>query len=152
MGEVHAPRLVILGSRGWECENVTAALDRSRELANHVIEISSANDAELHCLMRRANGLITVSMTEGFGLPPVEAVRLGLPVIASDIPAHREVLGDGCEFVAPHDGEALANKIIALTTKRKNSQAQGVGLAPFGWHEHVEQALSFINSVISENR
>ncbi|MGT2446637.1 glycosyltransferase family 4 protein (plasmid) [Ensifer adhaerens] len=151
MGSARAPRLVILGSRGWECENVTATLDRSRELANHVIEVSSANDAELHYLMRQANGLITVSMTEGFGLPPVEAVQLGLPVIASDIPAHREVLGSGCEFVAPHDGEALANKIIALTTNKIDGQAHGAGLAPFGWDDHVQQALSFIDSVIAKS-
>lgn len=151
VGATCAPRLIIVGRRGWESENVTSALDRSRELANHVIEVSNINDMELHCLMRNANGLITVSMTEGYGLPPVEAARLGLPVIASDIPAHREILGNACEFVAPHDGETLARKIIALAKRSVDRPKAEASIASFDWDQHVQQAFSFILAEMRSN-
>ncbi len=109
-GVERTPRLVLAGRRGWECENVTAMLDRSIELANHVIEVSGIDDAALQVLMKNSAGLITVSMTEGFGLPPVEAAQMGVPVIASDIPAHREILGDAADFVAHHDGQLWQSK------------------------------------------
>ncbi|MGE6781504.1 glycosyltransferase family 4 protein [Ensifer adhaerens] len=150
MGAENAPRLVIVGRRGWECENVTSVLDRSRELANHLIEVSNINDLELRSLMLRANGLISVSMTEGYGLPPVEALSLGLPVIASDIPAHREILGDACEYVSLHDGDALARKIIESCVGMR-LRSRRVGLPLFDWDQHVERALAFVQSTLEKS-
>ena len=143
IGPKHTPRLVLIGRRGWECENVRAVLDRSVSLANHVIEVSGINDAGVHSLMQNATGLITASITEGFGLPPVEAARLGLPVIASDIPAHREILGDAAEFIATHDGKELADKVMALVA-RHGRPKQGEGITRYCWDQHVFDALSFI--------
>ena len=142
-GPERTPRLLIIGRRGWECENVRAVLDRSLALANHVIEFSGVNDAGVRALMENATGLITVSMTEGFGLPPVEAALIGLPVIASDIPAHREILEHSAEFVAPHDGKALAEKVMALVARHGLPKQNGRA-ARFSWDQHVTEALSFI--------
>ncbi|KSV69041.1 hypothetical protein N182_32850 [Sinorhizobium sp. GL2] len=146
VGHQRAPRLVIVGRRGWECETVVSALDRSRELANHVIEVSGLSDRELHGLMGKASGLITVSITEGFGLPPVEAARLGVPVIASDIPAHREVLGDAATFVGIHDGESLLRAVLAITKGDMGTQKTS-SRAEFSWDTHVELALSSIEDM-----
>ena len=150
MGPRVAPRLVLVGRRGWECDNVTSMLDRSRELANHVIEVSDISDYELERLMLNASALITVSLTEGYGLPPVEALQIGTPVIASDIPAHREILGDACDYVSPHDGEALAGLIVkAAMTQRAEGPIHGI--KPLSWEDHVKKSLEFIGSVYEDH-
>ncbi len=148
MGPHSAPRLVLVGRRGWECDNVISMLDRSRELANHIIEVSDISDSELDVLLRQAAGLISVSMTEGYGLPPVEAARRGVPVIASDIPAHREILGSTARFVHVHDGEALARHITALA-KGDPDRDNPAEYLPFNWTQHVEQALAFIRANVA---
>ncbi|SIQ59134.1 Glycosyltransferase involved in cell wall bisynthesis [Rhizobium sp. RU20A] len=150
LGPLKAPRLVIVGRRGWECETVVSALDRSRDLANHVIEVSGLRDGELYGLMRKAAGLITVSITEGFGLPPVEAARLGLPVIASDIPAHREVLSDAATFVGIHDGEGLLREILSIMS----GEGRANGASPpleFSWDMHVDLALRSIDEITNRS-
>lgn len=150
MGPSLAPRLVLVGRRGWECDNVISMLDRSKELANHVIEVSGISDDELECLMLNASALITVSLTEGYGLPPVEALQIGTPVIASDIQAHREVLGDSCDYVSPHDGEALASLVIKATmTPRADVRRHGI--TPLSWEDHVKKSLEFIELVYEEH-
>ncbi|KRD62203.1 hypothetical protein ASE71_08020 [Ensifer sp. Root954] len=145
LGPESTPRLILIGRRGWECENVLSVIDRSRELANHLIEVSDVNDSELQDLMLRSAGLVTVSVTEGFGLPPVEAARLGLPVIASDIPAHRETLRNAARFVPVHDGEALLNEVISAL-RRSNDKPLPAQIEAIEWDRHVQSALVFVES------
>lgn len=150
-GFEQAPRLVLIGQRGWECESVLSILDRSRELANHVIEVSDVNDVELRFLMRYAHGLVSVSMTEGYGLPPIEAVRLGTPVVVSDIPAHREILGRSAQYVAVHDGAALAHQVLKLSRQSSQSRIKdAINFAPVAWDEHVDRALTFLEAQIND--
>ena len=100
------PRLVIVGHRGWENENVVDVLDRSRGLAPFLVEASGLSDAGLASLVSGATALVAPSSVEGFGLPVAEALALGVPVIASDIPAHREVGGNFATLLDPIDGVA----------------------------------------------
>jgi glycosyltransferase involved in cell wall biosynthesis len=145
VGNDTAPRLVLIGKRGWECENVISVLDRSRELANYVIEVSGISDRELSVLMRNASGLLSVSMTEGYGLPPIEAVRMGLPVVASDIPAHREILKDAAHFVSTHDGSALVERVLALMKPDYPRNAElASSIENIDWDDHVRHALEFV--------
>ena len=70
-----APRLVIVGARGWENEQVADILDRSVALKAHVVEISRLASADLVDLLRGARALLVPSFGEGYGLPVVEALR-----------------------------------------------------------------------------
>ncbi|WP_172402007.1 glycosyltransferase family 4 protein [Ensifer aridi] len=143
LGHQAAPRLLLVGKRGWECETVVDLLERSHELANHVVEASGVSDQQLLRLMLASQGLISVSFVEGYGLPPVEAMRHGIPVIASDIPAHREVLGSQAEFVDPTDGPGLVAAVIRVMGSQsllRNSLTRSLppGLS---WEEHVKKAV-----------
>src|SRR5437763_676624 len=92
------PRLVIAGRRGWENENIVDVLERSRSLAPFLAEASDLTDAGLAQLMADCAALVAPSSTEGFGLPIVETLAAGAPVVASDIDAHREVGEDYALF------------------------------------------------------
>ena len=69
-----APRLLIVGSRGWENENVLDLLDRCTALKDHVVELGAVSDIRLAALLRSTRALLMPSFAEGFGLPVAEAL------------------------------------------------------------------------------
>ena len=99
-----APRLVLVGERGWENEHIIDLLDRSPRLQKHVVEVSGLPTPSLKRLMGGARALLMPSFGEGYGLPVVEALALGVPVIASDIPVFHEVGGGRIMMIDPTDG------------------------------------------------
>jgi glycosyltransferase involved in cell wall biosynthesis len=76
--------------------------------------LGGIDDAELAWLFGHAELFVFLSLDEGFGLPPVEALSFGCPVLASDIPVLRETLGDRATFVDPTDPSAIAAAFQAL--------------------------------------
>jgi len=109
-----APRLIIVGQRGWEAEHAHAMLDRTAILKGHVREIGNADDAELARLIAGARALLMPSFAEGFGLPIVEALQLGTPVICSDLAAFREIAGEIPLYLDPLDGKGWEQAIRAF--------------------------------------
>ena len=88
---VATPHLVVVGTRGWENENVVDMLERTRGLRPFVHERNRVSDREMAQLFAGARALLMPSFAEGFGLPVVEALAHALPVLCSDIPVFREV-------------------------------------------------------------
>ncbi|WP_341577869.1 glycosyltransferase family 1 protein [Microbacterium schleiferi] len=83
--------------------------------AKRLAWVGPVTDEELAREYSRARVFVWPSLHEGFGIPPLEAQALGTPVIASDIPINREILGDSALYFAPHDAAALANLLRAVT-------------------------------------
>lgn len=113
MGSV-APRLIVIGQRGWEADHALAMLDRNPIIRGHVRELSCASDAEVARLIAGARALLMPSFAEGFGLPVVEAMQLGTPVICSDLPCFREIAGAIPTYLDPLDGMAWERNILAF--------------------------------------
>jgi glycosyltransferase involved in cell wall biosynthesis len=135
-----APRLVLIGQRGWECENVVDMLDRCEAMRGYVIEHPTCPDADLHAWLKHARALLFPSFVEGFGMPLVEALGLGLPVIASDLPAFREVAGNIPDYVSPIDGAGWMAMVTAyMLDECTQRQAQIERMADFQaptWEAH----------------
>jgi glycosyltransferase involved in cell wall biosynthesis len=129
------PRLVLVGRRGWENESVIDHLQRSEAVIRLVHEVSDLSDRELAHLVAGAAALLGPSFAEGFDLPVVEALALRTPVIASDIPAHRELAGAAATLLDPVDGPAWIEAIEAAAAKTQRAEAYG---APT-WSEHFAQ-------------
>ena len=98
-----APRLLVIGQRGWEAEAVFDILDRNDKLRGHVVELNHCSDDELAVHLASARALLFPSLVEGFGLPLVEALGMGVPVIASDLPVFREIGADIPTYLDPRD-------------------------------------------------
>ncbi|ATI78571.1 glycosyltransferase family 4 protein [Sphingobium yanoikuyae] len=102
--------LIIVGQDGWRSDEVR------REIGSHPgIRFMPLQSREsLSDLIRGARALLFPSLAEGFGLPVAEALVLGTPVMASDIPTLREVAGDAALFVDPFDEAEMSRAIMRL--------------------------------------
>ena len=139
------PRLIIVGRRGWKSENVIDVLDRTRELAPFLIEVSDLSDVELAALMTGSAGLLSPSLVEGYSLPPIEGAARHIPVVASDIPVHREILGEAAIFLDPTDGPGWRNTIMRLATDdafRRDAVAATYNLPRTSWADFARDTLS----------
>jgi len=102
--------LVLVGPDGWGSEALRAALARARH-ARRVRRVGYIPEAALARVLQEAACLAYPSRYEGFGFPPLEALAAGVPVVASAVPAVREVVGDGAVLVPVGDTATLASAL-----------------------------------------
>lgn len=148
-----APRLLIVGRRGWENENILDMLDRCAALRGLVREIPSPPDAEVSRLVAGARALLFPSFVEGYGLPLAEALALGVPAICSDLPALREVGGDVPEFLDPLDGPAWREAVLDYAqpvSARRGAQLRRLQRweAP-GWDAHFAEVDALLDQLVA---
>jgi glycosyltransferase involved in cell wall biosynthesis len=108
-------RLVMAGPRGYRADEV-AEVAAATGVADRVEMLGRVSDAELADLYRGATALCLTSVIEGFGLPLVEAMAVGLPIVASDIEVAREVAGDAAVYAPVGDAEAFAAAVHRVAT------------------------------------
>lgn len=146
-----APLLVMIGQRGWECENVVDLLERCESLKGHILELSTCDDAELASWLRHARALLFPSFVEGFGLPLVEALACGTPVIASDLAVFREIAGDIPDYLDPLDGLGWRDMIIDycnMSGQKRYEQLQRMsGFVVPTWDDHFKQVDALLEQV-----
>ena len=146
-----APVLVLIGRRGWENENVIDMLERAEILRGHVIEAGGVSDNEMNALVAGARAMLMPSFEEGFGMPVIEALSAGVPVICSDIVAHREVGGDAPDYVDPLDGLGWLRIIDAYrhmdSPERAAQLARIRGWQAPTWSRYFDIVMDLIDDV-----
>jgi len=147
----NAPRLLVIGQRGWECEQVFDLLDRSEVLRGAVVETGRCSDAELDEHLRGARALLFPTLVEGYGLPLVEALALGTPVIASDLPVFHEIGQEVPDFIDPLDGPAWQAAILEYAADHSaRRDAQLARLATYrapGWDDHFARVDAWLDTL-----
>ncbi|WGM29881.1 glycosyltransferase family 1 protein [Brevundimonas sp. NIBR11] len=133
MGDA-APQLVLVGRYGWENEAVLDHLERSPALRGLVHQAADLPDSALATLMASARALVAPSSVEGFDLPAVEASALGVPLIASDIPVHRELV-PGAQLIDPLDGLGWLDALEKATRHRPEAGP----FTPPTWASHFAE-------------
>ncbi len=105
--------LVVVGPDGWGESNVEE-LARSAGVAHRVVAVGKVPDEHLVLFYRAALALVYPSLYEGFGLPPLEAMQSGCPVVSSNAASLPEVVGEAALLVAPDDIEGIASAMSRL--------------------------------------
>ncbi|MBW4047481.1 MAG: glycosyltransferase family 4 protein [Proteobacteria bacterium] len=146
-----APKLIIIGQRGWECEQVVDLLERCEALHDVVREVPRSDDAQLATWLAHAQALLFPSFAEGYGLPLVEALAAGVPVIASDLPAFREVVGDIPHYLDPIDGLGWLEAVLAFADPMHPArQAQRIRMQAFeapSWDAHFAKVDGWLSQI-----
>lgn len=143
--------LVLAGRPGWKTKAIEEAIascpDRKR-----IHQIGHIPEADLAPLIGAARAFLWPSLFEGFGLPPLEAMACGTPVIASNSSSMPEALGDAALLVDPLDTEALADAMKRLATGAALQAAlrqKGLCQAkPFTWRRSAEMTIEVYNRLL----
>ena len=146
-----APRLLIIGQRGWEAGTVFDRLEHDGKLRGHVTEVGRCTDAELAGHLASARALLFPSFVEGYGLPLVEALGIGVPVIASDLPVFREIGGDAPMYLDPRDQRSWEAAILDYAAADSSARAAQIdrmrGFRAPTWHDHFDKVEAWLSSL-----
>ncbi len=149
----NAPRLVLIGRRGWENEQVLDMLERAPSLRGLVEEHSAMSDAQAYALLRRAKAILLPSFAEGYGLPLAEGLARGVPALCSDLPALREVGRSVPEYLDPLDGLGWMKAIVDYATpnsQRRAAQLERLKLwQPPTWSRHISDVLDLVDHEVA---
>ncbi|HVE92694.1 MAG TPA: glycosyltransferase family 1 protein [Actinomycetota bacterium] len=145
-------QLVLAGSPSTGWEEIAQA---HKELldSSGVVVTGWLPDAEAAALLRGASAFVYPSLYEGFGIPPLEALACGAPVVASDIPPLREGLGSHAVFVNPRSPEDLAGEVAKLLDEpppARKTEAARRHAGGFTWRRTAEATLDVYREALEE--
>jgi glycosyltransferase involved in cell wall biosynthesis len=147
----HYP-LVLVGMSGWH----TSALEKQMAplvAAGEIRQLGYLEREDLAVVIAGALALVYPSIYEGFGLPPLEAMTCGVPVIASNVSSLPEVVGDSGLLVNPHDiddiAKAMETMITAPDIRAASAQKALARSAEFSWDSCVDQTMGIYRQVES---
>jgi len=145
------PQLVIAGKKGWLTEELYALVEQSG-LSARILFTGYISDEDLAALYSSCRVCVYPSLYEGFGLPPLEAMSCGAPVITSRIPVIMETVGDAARLVEPTDVRELADCIHGLwesEAERRRLSAEGIAHASrFTWERTARLTLDVYDEVL----
>ena len=138
-------QLVIAGGRGWLSGPIFQMMEKS-PARDRIVLTDYLHDDDLRALYGSCRAFVYPSLYEGFGLPPLEAMACGAPVIASRIPALAETTGDAALLFDHTSANDLAQKILALVgdenATQKLSKAGLKRASEFSWEQTAQLTLN----------
>lgn len=138
-------RLVLVGKIDSAFPIIPATI-KQQGLEDKVILTDFVEDAELPLYYNAAEAFAFPSLSEGFGLPPLEAMACGTPVASSNAPPMPEILGDAAAYFNPHRTAALADCLISLLAQpalRRRCRTRGFKqAASYSWHQTAAETLA----------
>jgi glycosyltransferase involved in cell wall biosynthesis len=146
-------RLLIAGRKGWLYENIFAHA-RQSGIADQIDFLNYVPDADLAALYSACEAFVFPSLYEGFGLPPLEAMACGAPVVCSNTSSLPEVVGDAALLVNPHAANEIADAIERVLTNpalRDELRAKGLAHAQkFSWERTARETLAIYKRVCAQ--
>jgi glycosyltransferase involved in cell wall biosynthesis len=141
-------KLVIAGKKGWLYDEIFETVKRL-ELKERVMFTGFVDDNDLPSIYSMAKVFVYPSLYEGFGLPVLEAMACGVPVVTSHVPSLREVTGEAAILVDPQNVEALAESMdeVVFGTEqnyKRLSRASVAQAAQFTWERTAQQTLAVL--------
>ena len=153
LGKENAPKLVLAGKRAWLFDETLRSLEESG-VKDSVILTGYVPEKDLPPLYSGAMCFVYPSFFEGFGLPPLEAMKCGAPVIVSNTTSLPEVVGDAAICVDPYDINAIAGAIERVNTDsilREELSIKGQARARlFDWRDTALRTLDVYRQVVNE--
>ena len=142
---------LVFGGSDWHGAEAIHAAARQSPFASEIRFLGFVSDQDLPNLYRAADAFVYPSLYEGFGMPPIEAMACGCPVICSTSGSLGEVVGNAAAIVDPQDINSIANQLILLATdKNRRDRLREAGFSrakQFDWNHTALQTLTIYSSV-----
>jgi|SRR5215217_451507 len=139
-------RLVLVGPKGWDYDHIFAATSEIERVSEYVIFTDFVADADLSPLYSGALAFIYLSLYEGFGLPPLEAMQCGTPVITSNTSSLPEVVGNAGKMFDPMDTEGICQGLLDIYSDpelRRTMRQRSLERAKlFGWERCTRETIA----------
>jgi glycosyltransferase involved in cell wall biosynthesis len=133
-----------------------ASLIETLGIRDCVVELGSIPYRTLHRVYRSCDVYVTPAYTETFAHPLVEAMACGLPVVASDLPVHREICGEGALYFDRFSEQALAERIVQIAQSQSLYKRLGQhGLkrsSEFSWERHATSLIELAKALLNRAR
>lgn len=146
------PRLVVTGSHG---EDPLVGLVQQHQLQDSVELLGWISDVELDELMESCTAFIETTRAAGFGMPALESMSIGTPVIISDIPVFREVVGNHAEFFTAGDPRELANAVLQFSSnpeRQKQLHVEGpIWAAKYKWELTAQRTVACFEKALGRS-
>ena len=153
-GQADELRLVLAGGKGWMFEPILAELAGTAALRERIVTTGYVDDADLAPLYSGAMAFLYLSRYEGFGLPPLEAMQCGTPVVASNTSSLPEVVGEAGVLLGPDDRDGLCQAMLDLhrdPARRAALAERSLARAGrFSWEENVRQTVEVYRLAAAE--
>jgi glycosyltransferase involved in cell wall biosynthesis len=145
--------LVLAGGKGWKYKHFFRLVENLK-LENRVVFTWYVPDTELPALYNQASVFVYPSLYEGFGIPPLEAMACGLPVIVSNTTSMPEVVGDAGVYVDPNDVEQISHSIDTVLSDdqlRNSMKEKGLERAEgFSWEKTAREILGLYQKLVGK--
>lgn len=142
--------LVIVGKKGWMYEDILNA-PKKYEVSDRVKFLDNVNDEDLPGFYKNAVCFVLPSLYEGFGLPILEAMQYGCPVLTSNISSLPEAGGDAAIYFDPQNSEDIAEKIDKVTSDEKlRTEMVQKGyeqVKKFSWEKTARETLKVLQEL-----
>lgn len=149
--EERRPKLVMVGAPGWNVEPLFDKFSKSKSLQRSVVRLSGITRRTLRRVIVNSRALLLPSLAEGYGLPIAEALTLGVPVIASDLPVFRETSQSKAEFIGARDLPEWIRAIeeFSLPTSKRwtMAKARAAEYEPPTSREYFKAVSNFLTSL-----
>ncbi|VWD15332.1 glycosyl transferase family 1 [Burkholderia lata] len=140
--------LVVAGRQGWNVESFAARLRAHPENGKRIIWLEDVSDGQLGWLYKNLGGLVMASMAEGFGLPLVEAMHYGMPILARDLPVFREIAGESASYFCDDNPIQFADRILEWMNDSESERAPATDrMRLLNWRESTNWLIRHLNEL-----
>jgi len=138
--------LVLVGPKGWDYEQIFDEIKILKNIKDRIIITGFVADEDLAAIYSDALLFIYPSYYEGFGLPPLEAMQCGVPVVTSNTSSLPEVVGDAGIMVGPDDIDALSDSMLSIykneTLQKSMAEASLIQAQKFSWERCGNETIA----------
>jgi glycosyltransferase involved in cell wall biosynthesis len=145
-------RLVLVGPKGWDYDRIFKAA-KAHSISEYIIFTDFVEDEDLSPLYSGALAFIYLSLYEGFGLPPLEAMQCGAPVVTSNTSSLPEVVGDAGKMFDPMDADGICQALLDVyrdPAQRKVMRQRSLERAKlFGWERCTRETIAAYRNALA---
>ena len=148
--------LVLAGAKGWNYDAIFSEVEGAQAMQARILFTGRVSDDDIAALYSSAAGFIYLSLYEGFGLPPLEAMQCGTPVITSNTSSLPEVVGEAALTIDPTDEAALIQAMHSILNDREQNsrlRRQGIERArEFSWKRFMDETVAAFRQALADPR